>query len=222
MSDTEEDTLDVDAIERRANREAMQDGLGEILVGIILIGMGAASVHLFLAAIYLIPLILSRKISEVFKRRFTYPRIGYVKPHEEGARKVLPGVFLYEIAVFAGLAVAFLLIFGDLADPQVWSRWSPLLFAMMLVGAYLYSHGRSGNRLYLAYAGFALASGIAFSLASFEGMSFPYLFGDWGPGIVIFFLVTGSGFLLFGLSSLLWFITRHPVEAAGDDCEIGA
>ena len=160
MSKPEVDSLDIHAIERRANREAMQDGLGEILVGIILIGMGAASIYLFLAAIYLIPLILSRRISEVFKRRFTYPRIGYVKPQEEGIRKVLPGVFLYEIAVFAGLAVAFLLVFGDFADPRIWFRWSPLLFAMMLVGAYVYSHGKSGNKLYLGYAAFALASGI--------------------------------------------------------------
>ena len=198
-------------IERKAFRESLQDGLMEILLGTILVGMAAASINILLVVIYLVPLIFWKPISEVARRRFTYRRIGYFSLRQDPARKVLPGVFLYQALVFVAIGIALLVIFGDFTDPGLWFRAMPVIFALMLVGAFLYTAGKTGSRRPYIYASVSIMAGSAFSILEFGGLDFRYLFGEFGAGLVLYFAFMGGLLLIAGIIQFFSFVRKYPV-----------
>ena len=198
-------------IERKAFRESLQDGLMEAMIGIILIGMAAASGHIVFVAVYLIPLLFWRPISEAIRRRYTYPRIGYYRLRSDPAKKVLPGVFLYQILVFILIGITLFVIFGDITDPGLWFRAMPLIFALMLVGAFLHTAGKTGSRRPYLYSMISLVIASVLSTMEFEGLNFPYLFGEFGAGLVLFFIFMGSLLLIIGALQFFSFLRSHPM-----------
>ena len=197
-------------IERKAFRESLQDGLMEILLGAILIGMAAASINIFLVVIYLVPLIFWKPISEAARRRFTYQRIGYFRLRQDPARKVLPGVFLYQALVFVIIGIALLVAFGDFTDPSLWSQAMPVIFALMLVGAFMYTAGRTGSRRPYIYASVSILAGSLFSIMDFGDLDFRYLFGEFGAGLVLYFAFMGTLLLITGIIQFSSFMRKNP------------
>jgi len=203
-------------IEHRTFRESLQDGLMEIMIGIILMGMAGASLYLPLVALYLVPLLFWMPISEAIRKRYTYPRIGYFKLKKDPARRVLPGVFLYQALVFASVGLSLFILFGNSTDPKLWFRAMPLIFGMMLVGAFLHTAGKTGSRRPYIYASFSMIVASIFSIIEFEGLEFPYLFGEFGAGLVLYLSIMGSLLTIIGIYQFFSFVLRHPVATDSD------
>ena len=198
-------SYDESDIERRLFRDSTQDGLMEILLGISMVGIAAASASLLFTPLYIAPLAFGRQISEAVRNRYTYPRIGYVKLREEPTRRSVMGVLLYEFLVLTGAAAAFLL-FGGITNFSLWARWSPLIISALLLGLFLHLRGRSGSLRYLAIAFISVAAGYVLSVVSID-YTFPHLFGELGPGAVLYFLFVGAVMIVSGVTRFAYFVS---------------
>jgi len=195
-------TINLKELERKAFRDSQQDGLMEIMMGIILLTFGGffySTIFVF----YILLILFSGKIVEFFRNRYTYPRIGFVKLHQEKPKDALKGVFLFEFAV---ITIIFVLIsfFGDVTNSSQWVKWSPLFFGMILVGPFAHAASKSGSVRYSGYAILSVTLGVFFSLIEF---------GSGCTGLILYLVFIG-GFLFFcGLVILIRFLREYPLPA---------
>ena len=209
-------SFDGKELEREVFFDSTQDGLGELLLGVSMIGVAAASASLFFLPFFIIPLIFGGRIAEAVRKRLTYPRIGYVKLREEQTGRALGGVLLYEFLVLLVAAIAMYIFFGDIMEFSLWARWSPLIIALVILGLFLNLHDKSGNKRYLAFAVLSVLVGLVLSFVSFD-ISFPYLFGYFDSGVVFYFFLMGSVMLSSGLIQFVYFLHRNPVSPEDRD-----
>ncbi len=186
-------------IEQKAYSDSNQDGLMEIMIGILLIGLGATlGSGLYVFAI-LVPIFLFPRFMEVIRKRYTYPRIGYVKLPQDDPKKTAKGMFGYMAVVLALMVICFLL-FGKVKDAAAYKKWSPALMGVLLVGGFLYAHGKSGNIHYIVFAVLAVVSGLLFSIMNFESYD----------GLIINFFVMGGIFIVTGSILFTLFVHKYP------------
>lgn len=191
-------------IERRVFRDAQQDGLGELLIGIgMILVAGIVLTPTFLKVLFYIPILLFSRIGEALRRRFTYPRIGYVKFQPENSKKVVGGIFLLIFVLLAIMALVFTL-FGDVRDFDLWLRWFPAFCGTILVGLFLDMAGKTGSRRYYVFAPLSVLIGFSFSLIHFETAT---------TGMAMYFLSMGTVLILTGGILFLWFLHKYPFSA---------
>jgi len=198
-----DEKINLEEIEQKAWRESMQDGLETIMIGIILLGTSAtlfsSSTTIFFTTFF--PLILARPIIEAIRRRYTYPRTGYVKVQADDGKKTAKGIFLYMAVVVAVIAVALYIIFGSgLWPPYVFYQAAPAFVGAMILGAMIYTRSKSGDPRYHVYGLIAVAGGIAFSIHRFAPVR---------NGITLYLLFTGGIFLFLGLVQFATFLRKH-------------
>jgi hypothetical protein len=138
---------------------------------------------------------------ESIRKRYTYPRIGFVKFPQENHKHNLTGVFLFEFAV---IVIIFTLIslFGDVTDYSQWVKWSPLFFGMILVGPFAHVASKSGNVLYTGYAVLSVILGGFFSLIEF---------GSGCTGLILYLVFIGGFLVLCGLVLFICFLRKYPL-----------
>lgn len=208
-----DEKINLEEIERKAWRESMQDGLEMIMISVILLGTSATystSTSIFFTIIF--PLLLARPILESVRRRYTYPRTGYVKVQADDHKKTAMGIFIYMAVVLAVMAVALYIIFGSgLWPPYVAYQAAPAFLGAMLLGAMIYTRSKSGDPRYHVYGLIALSSGIAFSIRRFAPVK---------SGLTIYLLFVGGVFMLFGLFQFATFLREHPLPL-GDSLDEG-
>ncbi|MEA1909222.1 MAG: hypothetical protein U9N43_09395, partial [Euryarchaeota archaeon] len=175
-------------LEKNAYSDSQQDGLMEVMMGVILMAFGGFF-YSPVFAFYILLIIFSGKIVEFIRRRYTYPRIGVVKFHRENPKDSLTGVFLFELAV---IVIIFTLIYisGDVTDYSSWVNWAPLFFGMILVGPFTHAGSRSGSARYYGYAILSVILGIFFSLVEF---------GSGCTGLILYLVLMGGFLFLSGL-----------------------
>jgi len=205
-------SFDEKELERETFIDSTQDGLMELLMGVSMIGVAAASKSLLFIPLFIVPLVLGRQIAESVRRRLTYPRIGYVKLKEEPAGEAIGGVLLYEFIILMVSAAFIWILYGDAMEFRVWASWSSLITAVLLLGLFLYLHDKSGEKRYLAVGVLSVLTGLVFSVIRFD-LAFPYLFGYFGPGVVLYFLLMGILMLFSGIVQLMGFVSQNPVSA---------
>ncbi len=154
-------------------------------------------------AFYIILIIFSGKIVEFIRRRYTHPRIGFVKFHEENPKDALAGVFLFEFAVIV-IIFTLISIFGDVKDYSQWVKWSPLFFGMILVGPFAHAASRSGSIRYAGYAILSVVLGVFFSLIEF---------GSGCAGLILYLVLIGAFLFLSGLVIFSLFLQKYPLPA---------
>jgi MFS family permease len=200
-----EDKINLKEMEKRSWRYTMQDGLMEVFLGLLLVGAGillsssltsaATSIYAAFFIIFGIPAL------ERLRKRFTYPRIGYVKLHEESGWKTAKGIFLYMFVVAAIMAIAISVLSGEVNANLIYK--STLIFmAMMFLGAFSYLQGKSGSKRVYPYAILALVGGIIFSVL------------DVGPnisGLIDYLLFMGSVFTITGSTTFISFLRKYPL-----------
>ncbi len=195
-------------LEKKAYRDSQQDGLIEVMMGLILMTFGGFF-HSPIFVFYILLIIFSGRIVESIRRRYTYPRIGVVKFHRENPKDALTGVLLFEFAV---IVIMFTLIslFGNVKDYSQWVNWSPLFFGMILVGPFAHAQSRSGSIRYYGYMILSVILGIFFSLTEF---------GSGCAGLILYLVFIGGILFLSGLVIFTRFLSRYPlpVEGAPDD-----
>ena len=209
-----DEKIDLEGIEQRAWRESMQDGLEIIMIGVVLLGTSTTFFSSFPSIFFttFFPLIMALPIIEAVRRRYTYPRTGYVKVQADDAKMTVRGIFLYGVVVVAVIAVALYIIFGSgLWPPFVFYQAVPAFVGAMLLGAMIYTRSKSGDPRYHAYGLIALASGIAFSIHRFAPVH---------NGITFYLLFIGGAFLIFGLVQFATFLREHPLPV-GDGLDEG-
>jgi len=187
-------------LETKVYCDSQQDGLMEVMMGLILMTFGGFF-YSTVFAFYILLIIFSGRIVEFVRRRYTYPRIGVVKFHRENPKDALTGVFLFELAV---IVIIFTLIslFGDVKDYSLWVNWSPLFFGMILVGPFAHAASRSGSVRYYGYAILSVILGLFFTLMGFGS----------GCTELILYLVFMGGFLvLSGLVIFIRFLRKYPL-----------
>lgn len=209
-----DEKINLEEIEQRAWRDSMQDGLEMVMISIILLGTSAtffsSSTTIFFTTIF--PLLFARPIIEAIRRRYTYPRTGYVKVQADDGKKTARGIFLYMAVVVAVIAVALYIIFGSgLWPPYVFYQVAPAFIGAMILGAMIYTKSRSGDPRYHMYGLIALASGVAFSIRRFAPVK---------NGITLYLLFMGGVFLLLGLVQFATFLREHPLPV-GDGLDEG-
>ena len=194
--------IDLLKIEKKAYRDSQQDGLMEVMMGLILMTFGGF-LYSPIFAFYILLIIFSRKIVEFIRRRYTHPRIGFVKFHEENPKDALTGVFLFEFAVIV-IMFTLISIFGDVKDYSQWVKWSPLFFGMILVGPFAHAASRSGSIRYTGYAILSVVLGVFFSLIEF---------GSGYTGLILYLVFIGAFLFLGGLVIFSLFLRKYPLPA---------
>ena len=199
----------LEKIEQNAYREFMQDGLTEVFLGILFVGMGVlfkvASVFAAFFACFVI--VVFPRLVEKLKRRYTYPRIGYAKLHEDPPKKIAVGIFSYMLMVAVVMVVVLFVIFSGISA-DLWYRWTPTFMGAMLTGAFIYLAGKSGDQHNYGIAVLGLVTGIVLSIYTFESM--------W-TGLIVYFLFMGSLFTGLGLVRFVYFVHTFPVKGAIDE-----
>ena len=194
--------VDLKRIERNVWRDYCQDGLADILLGAYLLMVG-----LFLvgdnAAFVVFPIIFYLPLLQALKKRFTYPRIGYVELRQ-GDPRPLPAVILGSAVLGLVALVAVLIAAGVLTQPASWYRWMPIPFGIWLAGVFLGLGLRVGLLRYYVVAVVALASGPIFALLPLTGKI---------ENLGLFLAVVGFVPLAWGALAFARFLRQNPVMA---------
>ena len=174
----------------------------EVMMGLILMTFGGF-LYSPIFVFYILLIIFSGKIVEFIRRRYTHPRIGFVKFQKENPKDALTGVFFFEVAVVV-IMFTLISIFGDVKDYSQWVKWSPLFFGMILVGPFAHAASRSGSIRYTGYAILSVVLGILFSLIEF---------GSGCTGLILYLVLIGAFLFLGGLAIFSLFLRKYPLPA---------
>jgi len=195
------DDIDLKEMERRAYRTMQRDGITEILLGLVLLvtggtwGSGTTGIFTVFIILYM------RKALEYIKEKVTYPRIGYAKLPEEDSVETGKGILLFMVAVLIVMGIGIALFYGGLTSHLIY-QWLPTFFGLMMLGAFTYMRGKTGDPIYLAYIAYSVLTGVAFSLIDF---------GDWKAGFTLYLVLLGATFILVGAVRMALFMSRYPV-----------
>jgi len=190
--------INLKELEKKAYRDSQQDGLMEVMMGLILMTFGGFF-YSPIFAFYILLIVFSGKIVEFVRRRYTYPRIGVVKFREENPKDTLTGVLLFELAVIV-IIFTLISISGDVTDYSLWVNWAPLFFGMILVGPFAHAASRSGSVRYYGYAILSVILGIFFSLVEF---------GYGYTGLTLYLVLIGGFLVLIGLVIFIRFLRKY-------------
>lgn len=204
---TMSDKIDLKRMEQNANRLLSQDGLMEMLLGAIFFASSAS----FSGSGSFVPflplyIIFMRQIVEAFRKKYTYPRIGYVKIPDEESQDVGKGIL-----VFVG-ALMLVFVLGVYLGPGGFTfermiKWLPVGIGVFLTGAFKYNIEKTGDRLNLLYIAVTVISGIGFALMEYparDGLQFYLLF------ISVFFIIAGA-------TRFISFTRKNPVLEVPSD-----
>ena len=192
-------TIDLLEIKKNAYSDSQQDGLIEVMMGVILMAFGGFF-YSTVFAFYILLIIFSGRIVEFIRRRHTYPRIGVVKFHRDNPKDALTGVFLFELAVII-ITITLITISGNVTDHSSWVNWAPLFLGMILVGPLTHAGSRSGSVRYTGYAILPVILGIFFSLVE------P---GSGYTGLILYLITTGGFLVLGGPTIFIRFLRKYP------------
>jgi hypothetical protein len=167
--------LDLKETERRANYAAFQDGLTEILMGLFLFFYGGTLATNILPVglvFILVAVFFGKPLTEGIKKRYIYPRTGYVKltedPHTTGKGIAISAVIMIVVLLGAlGISIA---VLGQKTGLDFFLTYivPPASGFMLAIGPYWLGQTYGLRRGYLWAALFVLG-GIAmpiFSIAS--------------------------------------------------------
>ena len=81
--------IDVKEIERKSFRYTEQDGLMEIMMGLLFIGVGVAFDTTFTIFVIFIAVFLFPRFIVFLRKRLSYPRTGYAKLPQDDPKKTI-------------------------------------------------------------------------------------------------------------------------------------
>ncbi|MCW4013240.1 MAG: hypothetical protein NWF07_09660 [Candidatus Bathyarchaeota archaeon] len=207
------DKINLQDMEKKAHKLLNEDGMMELLMGVILFVSstsftGTASFTPFLG----VYVIFMRTIIEAYRKRITYPRIGYLKLPDEAAKDVGIGILMFIGVIMLALIVFISLIYGQVTGGLLF-KWIPALIGLILFGGLYYNYERTGDRVNLVYIIISLLSGIVFSVIEHDNVK---------AGVVYHLLFLSGIFIVAGVVRLYNFTRRYPVisvDERGSDNE---
>jgi hypothetical protein len=199
--------IDLKQVERNLFRDFMQDGLMEMMLGAfffflgLLLPRGGGLVTWIVLLIVFSPLLVMR-----LKKRFTYPRTGYVELRQ-GDPGPIPWFTLGSFVLGLVALVVVLIAAGVIADPGRWYRWMPVFFGIWLAGIFLGLGLQVRLVRYYLVAGMTLAAG---PLATLPAL------GEKLANVGLFFAAMGAALLACGVFAFVRFLRRNPLPAEGN------
>ena len=197
--------IDLKQIERNIFRDYLQDGLVDMMFGVyfLFFGLkllgGSVLPFIILLMVFFVPLLRG------LKKRFTYPRAGYVELRQ-GDPWPVPWFILGSFVLGLIALVVVLIAAGVIAQPAQWYRWMPICFGIWITGIFL-GLGLSVRLVrYYVVAGVALAGGPTFALLPLAGKL---------ENIGLFLAVVGAVLLAWGVVAFVRFLRKYPLPTEG-------
>ncbi|MHC4546552.1 MAG: hypothetical protein ACYTDW_19795 [Planctomycetota bacterium] len=198
-----EQQVDLKEIEQKAFRISQQDGLMELVMGICLLAMSTRLFSRVLIGMFPLAMLLFRPALNAMRKRFTYPRTGYVKLVEDKPKDAIAGIVLTTLIVIAVLTVAFILL-ADVGDFGLWLKWVPLWAGVVLAIMFISLAAKSGTTRYYIFALWSVVYGLVMSILNFEPIE---------TGTLLYFLAMGALLTPSGLVLFLRFLRKYPKPA---------
>jgi hypothetical protein len=195
--------VDIKEIEQKTHRQSQQDGLMEFVMGLCLLGMSTRLISPILIVMFPISMLAFRPTLQALRRRFTYPRIGYVKLIPDKPKDVIAAIAIVTLIVVVAMAVAFALL-ADVRDFGLWMKWVPLWGGTVLAGMFSSFGSKSGCPRYYVFAVWSLMSGLGLSILNFEPVE---------TGTLLYLLVMGLVLVPWGLLVFIRFLRKYPALA---------
>ena len=206
-------------LEQESFREFNRDGLNETNFGIIfllffnaftfgiieypsisptLLTLLGLALIMFIS-VYIIFIFLYYK---VYRKKYVYPRIGYVKPREVRSTKMKLGAIALMIIVIAEeIALIHMLSTGIVTIDWIY-RWVPVFSGLTALPFCLSLKDRSGQNRYILVGILMIITGVALALAEFiTTLLVP----------VIYFDGWGLAFIVMGIIKFVLFIRNYPI-----------
>lgn len=209
--------LDLKEIERRVEQSVFQDGLMEIMMGGFLLVFGASLatrailipfISLLVIFLSLLVIYLGNPLLERLKKRYIYPRIGYVKlrPEKEADPKGIAVAAILFVVILLGSGL-FSLAMGEERGWAFWfSYFLPASAGFMLAIGPFWLGETYGVRRGYVFAALFLLSGIAIPVL---GIASGY------EAVGLECLLVGVVSLISGVTMFTRFLRRYPVPAEG-------
>ena len=198
-----EQQVDLKKIEQKAFSQSQQDGLMEFVMGICLLAMSTRLFSRVLIVMFPLAMLLFRPVLNAMRKRFTYPRTGYVKLVPDKPKDAIAGIALITLIVIAVLAVAFIL-FADVGDFGLWLKWVPFWAGVVLAIMFISLAAKSGTTRYYIFALWSVMYGLVLSILNFEPIE---------TGTLLYFLAMGALLTPCGLVLFIRFLRRYPEPA---------
>ena len=198
--------IDLKQIERNVFRDYCQDGLVDMMFGAYFLFVGLLLPTGSVAPFIVLPIVFFAPLLRGLKKRFTYPRTGYVELRQ-GDPEALPWFVLGSLVLGLAALVATLIVTGVIAQPAQWYRWMPIFFGIWLAGIFLGLALRVGLVRYYVVAGVALAGGPTFALLPLAGKL---------ENIGLFLAAVGAVLLAWGAFVFARFLRKYPLPIEGD------
>jgi len=191
---------DLKNIEQKTFRQSQQDGLMELVMGICMLAISTRLFSRLLIFMLILPVFLFGPLLALMRRRFTHPRIGYVKLIPDKPKSVITGILLVTLVVIAVMAIVFLFL-GDVGDINLWLKWCPFWGGTVLAGMFSSLASKSGSIRYYIFAGWSFLCGIVLSVIDFKVIE---------TGTLLYFAFMGGLLVPFGLVQFVMFLHQHP------------
>ena len=201
--------LNLKEIERRVRRSACQDGLLEIFLGSFLLLLGVFfTINPIIVAFSAFLVFLINPLFEQVKKRYIYPRIGYVKFEPE--KKVAKGI-VATAAVFVMILLGSMGVFVLTMQDRGWAFWFDYFFPafagfMTAFGPFWLGQTYNLKRGYV-FAALFLLSGIAIPVL---GIATGY------NAVSLEWLLVGLVILVSGVIMFTRFLRKYPAEELPD------
>jgi hypothetical protein len=200
--------INLNQIERNVFRDYLLDGLSDTMFGVffLIIGLllpsGKVAPFIVFPIVFFVPLLIG------LKKRFTYPRTGYVELRQSDPG-LLPWFTLGSLVLGLIALIGVLIVTGDINEPANWYRWMPIFFGIWMAGIFLGLGSHVRLVRYYVVAGVAMISGPAFVFLSLVRKL---------DNIGLFLVMVGAVLLICGVFAFIRFLRKYPlpVEGVGD------
>jgi len=195
-----DEKVNLGEIEKKSYRHLNEDGLQEIAISLVLILYSGLWSTGIIGVVVLFQIAILPKLFELVRKKYTYPRIGYVK-HFEETNETGKSIIGYIVASMLIIGILIIIGYGKITGDLIY-QWVPSFIGLTMLGAMLYVNGKSGDNIYLGYAAYSILSGIGFSLIRFQPVR---------ASIQYYLLFIGFSMLIAGLVRFTLFGKKYPV-----------
>lgn len=205
--------MDLKRLEQDTFRVVNQDGLTEILMGLMLLAVAFLLADNISVVYVALLTVFQGAMIERFRERYTYPRIGRVKLLEDIEQPYGPLWAVFGVIMLVALSSVILSVRVENEILYLIATLAPLVMGIGLMQPFVFLVQRSGLRAY-----YGLGTIVVLLSALLDLVEFPLPVDR----MVVFLLSVGGLLCLTGLASLLYFIHKYPIldeEDEGSDQE---
>ena len=189
----------------------MHDGFTEMLLGLVLAALPVIVLHPGIISIFVVfYIIFLPTFFEGIRRKYIYPRIGYVKLSEDEPPKVTVRLVATLVLIIVSVAVVIYSVGIGIIDQDLVYRCIPAAFGLIMWVPSVYLEEKSGQNRYYLFGALMTVTGVAVALAPMADPNFAGF---------LYFVCWGLFFLVLGLVKYAIFIRRFPVVDIPEDAQ---